>query len=127
MDTSTNALNWFEIPATDIARAKKFYETIFGITMEDMEMPGMKMSNFPYENGSGKLSGGIAQSDMHKPSMEGTVVYLNADPEIQTVLDRIEGAGGVIVMPKMQISPEIGFMAFFIDTEGNKVGLHARG
>lgn len=126
MDKSTNAINWFEIPVTDITRARKFYETIFEIQMSDMEMPGMKMSAFPYEPGSGKLSGGIAQSAMHKPSMEGTVVYLNADPEIQVVLDRIEGAGGKVVMPRTVIDENIGVMAFFIDTEGNKVGLHAR-
>jgi predicted enzyme related to lactoylglutathione lyase len=95
--------------------------------MEDMpEMMGMKMTSFPAEMGNGKVSGAIAQSDMHKPSTDGAVVYLNANPNIQNVLDRIEKAGGKVVMPKTQISPEIGNMAFFIDSEGNKVGLHAQ-
>jgi predicted enzyme related to lactoylglutathione lyase len=127
MDKNSNALNWFEIPATDISRAKKFYETIFAIKMDDMgEMMGMKMVGFPSEMGNGKASGGLAQSQMHKPSVDGAVVYLNANPSIQSVIDRIEAAGGKVVMPKTQISPEIGNMAFFIDTEGNKVGLHAQ-
>jgi predicted enzyme related to lactoylglutathione lyase len=127
MDKNSNSLNWFEIPAKDITRAKKFYESIFSIKMEDMgEMMGMKMVSFPSEMGNGKASGGLVQSEMHKPSMDGAVVYLNANPSIQTVIDRIEKAGGKVVMPKTQISPEIGMMAFFIDSEGNKVALHAQ-
>jgi predicted enzyme related to lactoylglutathione lyase len=127
MDKNSNSLNWFEIPALDIARAKKFYEAIFDIKMDQMpEMMGMKMAGFPADVGNGKASGGVVQSDTHKPSMDGCVIYLNANPEIQTVIDRIEKANGKILMPKTQISPEIGYMAFFVDTEGNKVGLHAQ-
>ena len=123
----TNSINWFEIPVTDFARAKKFYENVFSIKMQDMgEMMGMKMVGFPTDMGSGKVSGGIVQSQMHKPSKEGAVVYLNANPSIQAVIDRIEPAGGKVVMAKTQISPEIGYMAFFIDTEGNKMALHAQ-
>src|ERR1017187_8210993 len=110
MDKNTNALNWFEIRATDISRATKFYETIFDIKMTPMdEMMGMKMVGFPSEMGNGKASGGLVQSQMHKPSTEGSVIYLNANPSIQPVIDRIEKAGGKVVMPKMQISPEIGY------------------
>ena len=127
MDKNSNSLNWFEIPAKDITRAKKFYESIFATNMHDMgEMMGMKMVGFPSEMGNGKASGALVQSEMHKPSTDGAVVYLNANPSIQTVLDRIETAGGKVVMPKTQISPEIGHMAFFIDSEGNKVALHAQ-
>lgn len=127
MDKNSNSLNWFEIPALDIDRAKKFYETIFDIKMENMpEMMGMKMAGFPADMGSGKANGALAQSGQHKPSMDGCVIYLNANPEIQPVLDRIEKANGKILMPKTQISPEIGYMAFFVDTEGNKIGLHAQ-
>ena len=127
MDKNSNSLNWFEIPAKDITRAKNFYENIFSMKMQDMgEMMGMKMVGFPSEMGNGKASGGLVESQMHKPSTEGAVVYLNANPSIQTVIDRIEHAGGKVVMPKTQISPEIGVMAFFIDSEGNKVALHAQ-
>jgi len=126
MDKTTNALNWFEIPAVDINRAKKFYDNIFNAELDLMpEMMGMKMAGFPSEMGSGKASGALVQSDMHKPSMDGAVIYLNANPSIQDVIDRIEPAGGKVVMPKTQISPEIGYMAFFIDSEGNKMALHA--
>ncbi|MFI5150788.1 MAG: VOC family protein [Bacteroidia bacterium] len=127
MDKSSNSLNWFEIPAVDLTRAKKFYESIFAIQMMDMgEMMGMKMAGFPAEMGNGKASGGLAQSTMHKPSTDGAIVYLNANPNIQNVIDRIEKSGGKVLMPKTQISPEIGFMAFFVDSEGNRIGLHAQ-
>jgi predicted enzyme related to lactoylglutathione lyase len=128
MDKNSNSLNWFEIPAADINRAKKFYENVFAIEMDDMgEMMGMKMAGFPSDMGNGKASGGLVEGPMHKPSSsDGAVVYLNANPSIQQVIDRIEPAGGKVVMPKTQISPEIGYMAFFIDSEGNRVALHAQ-
>ena len=126
MDKTTNSLNWFEIPASDIARAKKFYETIFNFQMQDMpDMMGMKMAAFPSEMGSGKANGGLAQSPMHKPSAEGVIIYLNANGMMDAVIGRIEAAGGKILMPKTSISKDIGSMAFFADTEGNKLGLHA--
>jgi predicted enzyme related to lactoylglutathione lyase len=127
MDSNSNSLNWFEIPVTDIQRAQKFYETIFNTELQPLPaMMGMKMVGFPSEMGNGKANGALAQSEMHKPSNEGAVIYLNANPSIQTVLDRIDTAGGKVVSPRMEISPEIGCMAFFTDTEGNKVGLHAQ-
>jgi predicted enzyme related to lactoylglutathione lyase len=127
MDSNSNALNWFEIPATDIVRAQKFYETVFAVSMHNMgEMMGMKMLAFPIDPASGKVSGGLVQSQTHTPAQNGTIVYLNANPSIQQVIDRIEAAGGKVVMPRTQISPEVGYMAFFVDTEGNRVGLHAQ-
>lgn len=127
MDTNTNALNWFEIPVTNMDRAKKFYEAIFSIEMPLQSMIDMNMAFFPYEMGNGKVSGGLVQSQMHIPSKAGAVVYLNADPDLQNILNKIEKSGGKVVMPKTQISPEVGFMAFFEDTEGNKVALHSNG
>jgi predicted enzyme related to lactoylglutathione lyase len=124
MKKDVNSLNWFEIPAKNIKRSKKFYENIFGIKMEQQEMMGMQMAFFPWKEGSGKANGGIVQSDMHKPSVDGAVVYLNANPKLDKVLAKIPKAGGKVVMPKTQIG-DFGFMAFFIDTEGNKVALHS--
>jgi predicted enzyme related to lactoylglutathione lyase len=126
MDKTTNSLNWFEIPVTDIERAKHFYQVAFGIHMEAMEMMGMKMAMFPGENGNGKASGTLVQSGNNTPSAEGTVVYLNANPDMAPVLERIEQEGGTILLPKTAISPEIGYMAFFKDTEGNRIGIHSQ-
>ena len=124
MTAKENSLNWFEISVTDIKRAKKFYEAIFVIKMQEMEMMEMKMAFFPWEGGSGKASGGIAQSKMHKPSKSGAKIYLNANPDLSKVLAKVEKAGGQVTMPKTSLGPN-GFMAFFVDTEGNSVGLHS--
>ncbi|MGQ3014469.1 MAG: VOC family protein [Flavobacteriales bacterium] len=123
----TNALNWFEIPVTDTPRARKFYETILDIRMETMDMMGMEMTFFPFdaEGSSGKVSGALVKNEMMRPSMDGPLIYLNANPSIQTVIDRIEAAGGKILMPRTEISDNMGYMAFFADTEGNRMALHA--
>jgi predicted enzyme related to lactoylglutathione lyase len=128
MDNTTNALNWFEIPVTDMQRAKHFYQVVFGIHMEDMNMPdmGMEMAGFPMDMGSGKVSGALVKSDYHRPSKDGVVIYLNANPDMKEILQRIESEHGEVVMPKTQISPEIGYMAFFIDSEGNRIALHSQ-
>ncbi len=125
MTAQENALNWFEISVADIDRAKKFYETIFGIEMHVQEMMGMKMAFFPYEDMNGKVSGGLVQSPSHTPSMDGAKVYLNGNPDLSAALSKVEAAGGKVAMPKTKISDEVGFMAFFVDTEGNAVGLHS--
>ena len=119
---TTNALNWFEIPVTDVERAKKFYEKAFDIEMESMDMMGMQMVMFPPQ--SPHSSGALVKSPSHTPSSQGCVIYLNGNPNLQLVLDRIEPAGGKITMPKTSIG-ENGNMAFFIDTEGNLLGLHS--
>ena len=126
MDSSANILNWFEISVSDIARAKKFYETIFSVTLEEMDMMGMKIATFPYDPMSGKLSGALVQSDMHKPSADGVKIYFNGNPDLDIALSKVEAAGGTITMPKGKISDDIGYMAFFIDTEGNAVALHSQ-
>jgi predicted enzyme related to lactoylglutathione lyase len=125
MDTSVNALNWFEISVNDIARAKKFYEDIFSIKMDTMEMMGMQMAFFPMENMNGYVSGGLVQGPMHKPSADGAKIYLNGNPDLDEALSKVEAAGGKVTMPKTKISDDIGYMAFFIDTEGNGVALHS--
>ena len=127
MTTKENALNWFEISVSDINRAKKFYETILGIEMPLDNMMGMEMAYFPYEPGSGKASGALVKSDMHKPSMDGAKIYLNGNPDLANALNKVEEAGGKITMPKTSIGPDIGFMAFFTDTEGNTIALHSQG
>jgi len=125
MNSNSNNLNWFEIAVLDMERAKTFYEKAFDITMQTMEMPGMLTAFFPYEEGSGKAAGGLSKSEMNKPSMDGTLVYLNGDPDMTPILERIPAAGGKVLMPKTLIAEGMGYMAFFSDTEGNRVGLHS--
>ena len=125
MEKTENALNWFEIAVNDIARAKKFYDQIFGIEMAQREMMGMQMAFFPTDDSTGKVSGALVQSELHIPGNEGVLIYLNGNPDLAQALGRVEGAGGQVVMPKTFVSNEVGYMAFIIDSEGNKVGLHS--
>ena len=120
-----NAISWFEIPSTDLNRAAKFYETIFDITLTPLETPEIKMRLFPLEDMMG-VGGAIVDSGgFHKPSStDGPLLYLNANPDVQNVLDKIEAAGGKIIVPKMSIG-EYGFMGVLIDTEGNRIALHS--
>jgi predicted enzyme related to lactoylglutathione lyase len=125
---TTNVITWFEIPVVDIERAKKFYETILDIVMVIRNDGNDQGVFFPYnpqviQATSGRVTGVLSKSERNSPSAKGTVVYINASPSIQDVLDRIEKAGGKIIAPKTLIPA--GFIAIIIDSEGNKVGLHA--
>jgi len=121
-----HAISWFEIPATDIDRAQKFYETILGISMVPMDMPNIKMRMFPLEDTMNGIGGTLADSGgFHKPSAtEGPLIYLNGNPDVQIIMDKVEAAGGKILVPKMEISPEYGSMGVIIDTEGNRIAFH---
>jgi len=124
--TFKNAISWFEIPATDISRAQKFYEAVFDISMTPMDMANMKMRLFPLDDMMGVGGALIDSGGFHKPSAtDGPLVYLNANPDVQNVLDKVEAAGGKIMVPKTQISPDYGYMAVIIDTEGNRIAFHS--
>ncbi|MBL7774857.1 MAG: VOC family protein [Saprospiraceae bacterium] len=111
---------WFEIPALDIHRAKKFYEEIFQIEIHLIDFGGLKMGIFPHK----EVGAALCQHEAYQPSAtHGLLVHLNANPDLQPVLDRVEAAGGRILRPKTQISAEHGFMALLVDTEGNRLGL----
>lgn len=122
-----NAISWFEIPASDLGRATKFYETIFGVTLAPLDLDNIKMRMFPVDSPESQVGGAVVDSGgFHKPSAtDGPLIYLNGNPDVQIVLDKVEKAGGKIMVPKTEISPEYGFMAVIIDTEGNRIGLHS--
>lgn len=121
-----HAVSWFEIPASDINRAKAFYETILDTNLIVLDMGDeFKMAMFPGDETS--VSGALVYNESwYRPSnTHGPLVYLNANPNLQTVQDRIEAAGGTVTIPKRQISPDHGYMAVFEDSEGNRIALHS--
>ncbi len=123
---SRNAINWFEIPVSDFNRAKKFYETLFDFQMPEMDMDGAKMGILLHDQEGGKVGGAIVHNpSMYKPNGDGTLVYLNAQPDLQLVIDKVEKAGGRIYVPKTPIGGDMGYFAIIADTEGNRVGLHS--
>lgn len=119
-----NAVNWFEIPVSDFERAKKFYSSIFDYEMFEINMQNLLMGFLPYQ-GEG-VSGAIVKGEGYEPSENGVIVYLNGGDDLQAVLDRIENAGGKILTPKMRVTDDIGHIALFLDSEGNRLGLHSR-
>ncbi|MCG8373836.1 MAG: VOC family protein [Balneolales bacterium] len=127
LNQSTNNMNSyvaiFEIPATDISRAIKFYESILDIGIEKMEIPGMEMGILPYENQV--VTGIIIKGEGYQPSADGIAIYLNAGDDLQVVLDKVEKNGGSILVPKTAHADESGFFALFLDSEGNRLGLNS--
>jgi len=122
-----NAISWFEIPSSDLARATRFYETIFGVKLAPLDLDNIKMWMFPVDNPATQVGGAVVFSaGFYKPSStDGPLIYLNGNPDVQAVLDKVEQAGGKIMVPKTEISPDYGYMAVIIDTEGNRIGLHS--
>ena len=122
-----SAITWFQIPASDFARAKTFYESICGYSLQDMGgPPNMTMWAFPADVRNGEVGGALIAGEGATPGPGGTVVFLNADPDLQVVLDRVEGAGGKILVLKTDTGMHAGFFAMIADTEGNTVGLHSQ-
>ena len=113
----------FEIPASDISRAVGFYQGILGINIEQMSFPGLEMGLFPYEEQM--VTGVIMKGEEYQPSANGITIYLNAGEDLQVVLDKVEENGGKIIVPKTPHADEVGFFALFLDSEGNKMGLHS--
>lgn len=118
-----NMINWVEIPAADFNRAVTFYEQLYGVQMHKTEMYGTQMGFFPSEQGS--VSGAVVKGDDYTPGSTGPLVYLSGGDDLQQVLDKIEAAGGKVLVPKTQITPELGNFAIFTDTEGNRMALHS--
>lgn len=118
------AINWFEIATKDLTRATRFYETVFATKLRPEAFEeDSPMAIFIRDDGRsvGCLTGG----QWIEPSLQGTLVYLDAGPSIQAVIDRIVPAGGKIALEKTQLPNDIGYICQFIDTEGNRVALHA--
>lgn len=123
-----HSISWFEIPTTDLDRASLFYEKILDVKMISMEIPGFNMRIFPTNDPFNSISGALVHTSpgFYQPSeKDGVLIYLNGNPDVQLVLDRVEAAGGKISVPKTQISEEHGHMAIIIDSEGNRIGIHS--
>jgi predicted enzyme related to lactoylglutathione lyase len=113
----------FEIPATEISRAIDFYQAILDINIEKMEFPDMKMGILPYEGQM--VTGVLVQGEGNKPSADGVTIYLNGGDNLQNILDKVEINGGQIIVPKSLHADGKEYYAIFLDSEGNKMGLHS--
>jgi uncharacterized protein len=117
-----NAISWFELPVNDLERAVAFYTAILGTTLSEItEADGRRFAMFPAEEG---VTGAVVQGDGYMPTTDGTLIFLNVGDELEPALNRVEAAGGRVLVRRMDMG-EWGVAAFIVDSEGNKVALHA--
>lgn len=115
---------WVEIPATNFERAKKFYETIFGIEVALVPIPRGQYGIFPLDRDAMGAGGAIVEGEGYTPSENGRIVYMDRNEDLAIPLSKVEAAGGKIILPKTS-NAGFGFIAQFTDTEGNRMGLHS--
>lgn len=118
-----NKIEWFEIPAANFQRAIGFYQEVFDKALDVRPYVGSEMAVFSNDNGEGV--GCICYGEGYAPSENGVVIYLDASPSIDATIARIAPAGGKVTLDKMVLPESMGFIAYFHDTEGNRLGLHA--
>ncbi|MDM7954949.1 VOC family protein [Blastomonas sp.] len=121
--TTTNPVVYFEIPVSDMQRAVRFYEAVFGYELRRGTVDGYAMAFFPRADGSRGASGALAQGNVYKPAKAGPVLYFDV-ADIDAVLARAEAQGAAILYPKKDIG-EAGFVAEIEDSEGNRIALSA--
>ena len=114
-------INWVEIPVTNMQRAKSFYSTILGVTLNTMEMGGTEYALFPSEDKFN--SGALVHGEYYKPGPDGIVIYLNGGKDLNHILKKVNDDGGEVITEKMFLSTEAGHIGMFIDSEGNKIGI----
>lgn len=117
-------VGWFEIPTQDMDRAIKFYETVFDCELSRNTMGDFDMAWFEWDDDIKGAGGSLVHHEQYTPTKDGVLIYFSSE-DVDIELGRIEEAGGKILRPKTQISPEMGYMALFIDTEGNRMALHS--
>lgn len=129
MELQRNVVGWFELPVSDMERAIKFYETVFEWKIARHQMGELDMGWFPMMQGDKPGAGGslVYQKDHYKPSsFDGVLIYFTSQSgDLNNELNRVDKAGGKVLIPKRLIAPDIGYMAVFTDTEGNRVALHS--
>jgi hypothetical protein len=128
MNQKNNAVGWFEVPVRDMERAVRFYEKIFGYTLTRSKMGQLDMAWFPwFETGLGSAGSLVYHEEFYKPSTDGILIYFSSHTrDLSNELSKVESSGGKILIPRTLIKEDIGYMAVFMDTEGNRVAIHSR-
>jgi predicted enzyme related to lactoylglutathione lyase len=116
--------NWFEIPVREMDRAIRFYDAALGTSLKREPFGGMELAVFPYDTAH-HVTGALMKQDQCEPSMHGSTVYLSVADVAQT-LERIQAAGGSVIVPRTVLPEGRGAFAQFGDSEGNRVGLWSK-
>ena len=120
-----NMVSWFEIPVTDMERAKVFYDRVFKVNITVQDFDGVEMGWFPHDGEVPGAMGSLIKNENYTPSEDGALLYFYCE-DVTNELSRITASGGTIRQEKTMISPEHGFMAIFIDSEGNRIALYSK-
>ena len=121
-----NMVGWFEIPVLNMDRAQKFYNKVFNVDIQLHDFSGVLMGWFPFVDGKKGASGSLVQNRAYIPDEKKGVLIYFSSVDVNDEMSRVQGAGGKIIQPKTMISKDIGYMALFLDSEGNRIALHSR-
>lgn len=126
---SKNPAVWFEIYVDDLERAKKFYEQVLEVKLQELATPGdgeqeMQMLAFPMEMEEDGASGALVKMDGFDVGKNSTIIYFRSE-DCAIEEKKIPEAGGKIFKSKMSIG-EYGFIVLGYDTEGNLIGIHSQ-
>lgn len=119
-------ITWFQIPASNLDRAVRFYTDIVGASFHRMENAEGKHAFFALDTMDTLRTGGeiVESAAFGKPGQEGVTIYLSAPGGVDAVVAKVPAAGGKVLVPKTAIG-ENGFYAIILDSEGNRIGLHS--
>jgi uncharacterized protein len=120
-----NVVIWADIPVTDMDRARKFYGALLQADIPVMPGTNDSVALLPGGDQEGTVSADLAKGENMKPSMDGATVYFDPMGDIAAFMQRVESAGGKILQQPMDMGPVVGVIGFFVDTEGNRLGVRA--
>jgi imidazolonepropionase-like amidohydrolase/predicted enzyme related to lactoylglutathione lyase len=121
--SDSNPVNWFEIPVTDMSRARAFYEHVLNVKLQPLNFGPLEMSFFPMRPGTTGAAGALMKGEAFKPSQQGVQIYFST-PDVDGTLQRVQERAGKVILPKTRIG-FLGFIASFEDSEGNRIGLRS--
>lgn len=121
-----NVIHWFEIPAKNFDRACDFYAQVLACDIHKLNHENGTNYGFLPGFSPDEVGGAIVKGKGYEPSGKGSLVYLNGGNDLDVPLAKVKKAGGKVLTPKTSIG-ENGYMAHFLDTEGNRVALHSMG
>lgn len=117
-----HTVGWVEIPVTDMDRAVKFYAAVLDRPVEKNH-DGVRWTALLQPYNPDEVGASLTQVAGFEPNPNGALAYLNAGDDLSVMLNRVEAAGGKVVMPKTLMGEGMGYFATFTDSEGNTLAL----
>jgi predicted enzyme related to lactoylglutathione lyase len=129
---AVNDIVWADIPCADLERAQRFYAHVLGKPvgavpgMAGIALIGMAPSAEQMQQPRETPTEPIVSADLYQggsPSASGCTIYFNSYGDINGMIARVLEAGGEVLEEPQNRGPMIGWVAFFRDTEGNRIGI----